>query len=710
VSLKLKFSFKKLLMIGLGLFVVIGVVSFAAIKIIQKYEFRDETPDRGALGISGDEFGEDYATPTYLDQGWTPKDSLWFYSVTQGSNLMPYDFFLALEQKDSPELFRSPKNINHYRYLPQKATSSNPDALPVGMVGDTYQGKHYLGFTCAACHTGQVYYQGKAIRIDGGQTMADMDGFMVDLGKALAATDADEIKREAFVKRVLALKTDKTRTQTGAGYKAEEEVLADLKLYIARLARYNTINHSHLDYGHGRLDAFGRIYNRVLEHIITKEQLETVLKEILPADEAAELVAGIHQDIVRDGDFDHLVEKLERRVSLRQLIKIRNKLFNEPDAPVSYPFLWDIAQHDYVQWNGIAGNAGVGPIGRNAGEVVGVFATLDWQRKPGFSLSSQIGRQGLFSDSHISYQSSINLGNLRRIEMKLAELQSPQWPTDILPAIDLKRAAAGRKHFVQYCSSCHFDIDRSDKNRKVVAQMIKLSVIQTDPKMSENSTNYVGYSGIIENQYLKLDAGQILIEPKAPVAALLTAATTNVVATPKLVADPNKPVNRDPTQNFFYGWAEWLYELVFAYFKSDIQPTIKRGNYTPDTSAAPLASLGAYKARPLNGIWATAPYLHNGSVPSLYELLLPKKRPTDSKTGKYRTDEFWVGKREIDPVNVGIVSTQGQGSRFLTFLKGNSNAGHEYGMGRAPETADGKILKPLTDEQRWELVEYMKTL
>ena len=34
-------------------------------------------------------------------------------------------------------------------------------------------------------------------------------------------------------------------------------------------------------------------------------------------------------------------------------------VFNAPDAPVSYPFLWDIPQHDYVQWNGIGANSGV---------------------------------------------------------------------------------------------------------------------------------------------------------------------------------------------------------------------------------------------------------------------------------------------------------------------------------------------------------------
>ena len=42
----------------------------------------------------------------------------------------------------------------------------------------TYKGKDYIGYTCAACHTGQVNYKSQAIRIDGGPAMADMVGFL----------------------------------------------------------------------------------------------------------------------------------------------------------------------------------------------------------------------------------------------------------------------------------------------------------------------------------------------------------------------------------------------------------------------------------------------------------------------------------------------------------------------------------------------------
>jgi hypothetical protein len=97
----------------------------------------------------------------------------------------------------------------------------------------------------------------------------------------------------------------------------------------------------------------------------------------------------------------------------------------------------------------------------------------------------------------------------------------------------------------------------------------------------------------------------------------------------------------------------------------------------------------SYKARPINGIWASAPYLHNGSVPSIYDLLLPAAQ---------RPVTFYVGNIELDLVKVGHVYSEAPNTSFYdTRLRGNSNAGHEYGT-------------QLTDEERWALVEYVKNL
>jgi len=101
----------------------------------------------------------------------------------------------------------------------------------------------------------------------------------------------------------------------------------------------------------------------------------------------------------------------------------------------------------------------------------------------------------------------------------------------------------------------------------------------------------------------------------------------------------------------------------------------------------------SYESRVLYGIWATAPYLHNGSVPSLWELMLPPER---------RSTTFKVGSRKFDPKNVGY-ATDETPFKSGTFVvdplnaNGNGNGGHDYG-------------RDLSDEDRWAIVEYLKTL
>ncbi|WP_292993879.1 di-heme-cytochrome C peroxidase [Nitrosomonas sp.] len=677
---------KRFLFLYSALALLIGILSGCKVGLIPEAE-----QSRYAATVEQDQLGDSYTEVKYLDQGWNSADSLWFYYTTQGSNLMPYDFFLALEKAGESQLFRSDENMNFYRYLPQKASSSNPDALPVGWVKDDYKGKEYVGLTCAACHTGQVNYNGVGIRIDGGPATADMENIMKDIAKALKHTRENAEASQRFVKNVLAK----------GNYKSETEVLDDLSKYEQRIYSYTVINHSPTAYGYARLDAFGRIFNRVLEHIINERELRELLRDpkimrdqVMTEKQIDEILPKGAGKVMSGDQRDHVMERLSKHLTKWQLGRLRHVLFNAPDAPVSYPFLWDIAQHDYVQWNGIAANAGVGPIGRNAGEVIGVFGTLDWKEEKGKSLASTLFQGS--GTTQVSFDSSVDVQNLHRIESHLKKLNSPEWPEEILGEFNREKAVRGKALFDDYCGACHARIDRADPERRVVANMTRVSDVGTDPFMANNSFTAQGYSGILLNQYVGLDVGSILLDKKAPVAALLTQATKNVVATP------------DPDKWFFQGWADRIANLATAFFGNEIKPSIKHGNYDPDTTANPLASLNAYKGRPLNGIWATAPYLHNGSVPTLYDLLLPKKREGDPEEGEYRPEQFKVGSREFDPEKVGLKSSD-KGFTFDTSFPGNSNAGHEYTSGKTAQP-NGEILKPLNKEQKHDLLEYLKTL
>lgn len=678
----------KLLLLILSVSVIIWLVTGISLRL---HEFRDDDPHRGAMTSGTGKFGEQFSEIVYLAQGWSAADSLWFYNTTQGSNLLPYSFFLVLEQSGSPALFRSDENIDRYGYLPQRVTTSNPDGLPAGMVRDEYQGKAFMGFTCAACHTTQVNYRGTGIRIDGAPANSDMETFMIDLAQALHATLETPEKLDRFIANVL----------RQGHYKNTSDILADLRKYAQRIKTYTIINTPRdtkrplTRYGYARLDAFGRIYNRVLEHIMSAQQLRELLAGILSPAELAQVMADV-EPLLSGSDRDHIIERAQAYLSDKQIIRLRNKIYNPADAPVSYPFLWDVPQHDYIQWNGRVDNSGLGPMARNAGQVIGVFGTLDWQEKDGFTLSSVLGGQG-FGSRHIDFQSSIDIRNLRRVEKHLRKLTSPAWPEHILPQIDQSRQARGAELFAQYCAACHGQIDRTDPDRRIVATMISVSSVGTDAKMAENSSVFMGYSGILRNQYVSVGTGNILLQHQAPAVALLTAATRNVVTTP------------DRDKWFFRRWFERSLDFTHTFFDNEVQSSLKKGNYTPDTTVEPFASVMAYKARPLNGIWATAPYLHNGSVPTLYDLLLPKKQPGDPEEGEYRPDEFMTGSREFDPEKVGLRSSGYKGFLFRTRIWGNHNGGHEYAAGRTP-LPDGTLLPALTKEQRMDLLEYLKSL
>jgi len=112
----------------------------------------------------------------------------------------------------------------------------------------------------------------------------------------------------------------------------------------------------------------------------------------------------------------------------------------------------------------------------------------------------------------------------------------------------------------------------------------------------------------------------------------------------------------------------------------------------------------AYKPRPLAGIWATPPYLHNGSVPTIYDLLSPASE---------RPATFMVGSREFDPVKVGLVIKTDRGSLLDTSKSGNSNRGHEFNHGYQEYREDGPpqkgIIGPyLTPDERMAIIEHLK--
>lgn len=532
----------------------------------------DNTTNRGV---------EETPAPTVnvitLDQGWGDQTRQAFWFTTQGSQIVPYNYFLALEQASNAEPFASAANFTSYRYLPAGVSNLNPDGLPIGFVKhvDATSGIAWIGVTCAACHTSQINYQGTGFLIDGAGTLGDFNQWLIDLAKSLDATIRDSAKFARFADAILG--PDHTQAQA----QALQTDLVSKSLAVAERVVRNTPPSPP---GFGRLDAFGIIFNEMLGNALN------ISANIKP-----------------------------------------------PGAPVSYPFLWTTGQLDLVQWNGFGVNGGrVGPLTRNIGEVIGVFGHLQ-----------------ITPASFTGYPSTIEVENLGQIEAWINNLLSPQWPGVYLPPIDVVKAANGQPLYNQHCASCHTIIDRRNTQQSIAVTMVSVGDVQTDPAMAVNAATRTGQTGVLQG-YKEFSYVGDVFGPTAGATAILTNGVIGVLL--------NHPI-------------ESIEAAITEYM--NIQNAKK---FDPES----------YKARPLNGIWATAPYLHNGSVPSLAQLLLPPAQ---------RMKQFYVGAREFDPTNVGFITTQTPGANlFDTTVAGNSNAGHAY------------ATDILTTTQRLELLEFLKTL
>jgi hypothetical protein len=581
---------------------------------------------------SGNEDGK-----TEARQGWSSEQRLGWYQGTQGSRMMPWSWAQALEQKDNDQPFLAAAHLARYRVLP---LPESPDGLPVGFARDKQpddglsfsrlrwfsgQGneEEWLGLNCSACHTGEVSYKGVAERIDGGPSLFDFQSFSEAADAAFVATRDDPAKWDRFAAKVL------NGRDTPANRAMLKAAFGQLTEWQQKLAH---MNETPIRYGYARLDAIGDTFNKLA--LLAVNQMPAPSARPTP---------------------------------------------NAPDAPVSYPFLWNIYRHDKLQHNGIVeasrkkiGDSylDVGAIGRNTGEVIAVFGDV--------VVPTQ-------ASGTLGYPSSVQVHNLDRLEAVLRHLTPPKWPDRFgVPKPEL--VAAGKALYDKNCLSCHTMNPPGDGIFAIHMEPLKRDAAgapnheNTDPWMACNAISYTSATGNMAGRKAKYFAGPEL-QRTEPLATVLASMVVGVLA-----AEWREMA--DAALDVFLG-VEKPPKVVGA---RDVVSDDQRRAQRLDQCYKSNSPLFAYKARPLDGIWATPPYLHNGSVPTLYDLLLPPDQ---------RPASFNVGTREYDPVKVGYVTTaDAPGNEFPFTARGhaNSNEGHDYGVG---------ALKP---EERAALLEYLKTL
>jgi cytochrome c551/c552 len=332
-------------------------------------------------------------------------------------------------------------------------------------------------------------------------------------------------------------------------------------------------------------------------------------------------------------------------------------------APVRYPFLWNASIQDKTQWPGFAsnGNAILG-LARNLGEVYGVFAA--------FHPKKDTWR--LLGIDYLS-NNSANFQGLGALEDLIKKIGPPKWPWTINQALANKgKAIFARKTEEGGCIDCHGVTPGETRFFNQKTWNTPIMDVGTDSKEYEILGRTVK-TGVLEGAKIPF-----LTESLKPVDTAFNVLTTAVLGS---ILQHYVPVLMK---------AEG--EAQVNDLKS-LPPETESLRHAFTAPAAPDKPSYAYESRVLEGVWAAAPYLHNGSVPTLAELLKPAAE---------RVSSFKIGPA-YDIVNIGIAAEQTKFDYTLQTTdcsernSGNSRCGHEYGTA-------------LSAEEKKALLEYLKTL
>jgi hypothetical protein len=532
-----------------------------------------------------------------------------------------------------------------------------------------------LDVTCATCHTGQLQItrdgRTRALRIDGGQgdhafTDANIGEFLPTLIASLISTIGNPAKFDRFSRKVLGANYPNGRGQL---YKDVRGVT----LHLAGVG-FNEKWHklSPTREGYGRTDALARIGNTVFGY---------------------------------------------------NLAPVNFKIGN---APVSYPAIWNIWKFDWVQYNASVSQ----PMARNIGESMGVGAR--------YALADAYGAPLPYNER---FRSTALVDSLHTIETTLRKLEPPKWDADLFGAIDSAKASAGKLLFQKNCETCHGPHlapdamkarnapGKSASDPEWLVKTLCAADINTDPNAAQNFdtvkvditrtgmtadslravARIAGEQWIArQSVYLHSEIVRLGKFGKDSAAQLATARKDST----NLRGDLEQQLSGINPKSLPMGAA-------LSYLGTMIrQKAYTDGHYTKAQQDT-LDGFGildqpqivnGYKARPLAGIWATPPFLHNGSVPTIYDLLSPPDK---------RPKMFPVGSREYDPVKLGL-ALPANASKYQTFSvadTGNHNTGHEFGEGYLPyvtgkpdpvQPRKGLIGPLLSHTEKMAIIEYLK--
>ncbi len=684
----------------------------------------EDGEDVGCLrhGLTADEWSK--TRPSFVNPGWTDEERQKWNHQDQGTKILPLSWILALEPVgilDGGPLLAD-ENVLAYGMMPDHDTRDNPYQMPVGFTAygdfDLEGGVEdtTFGYTCAGCHTQLMSIEEdgelKNYQIAGGSGLQDFGDWNKDMVIALVETRNTIFRRGRFIERVQAFQ------KAIYGEQLEEEQIEealDKYSYFGFLKEKSDISSEFeaTTHGPGRLDALGRGFTTL--------------------------------------HFDYFKEFVGKDGFTEE--DLRSNL-GGIDGMVSMPPVYDGPKWDWAEY----GHSIRQSFARNTSEAVAVNSGTKLD-----TLEGDINTKGLFF-----------------IEQRLRKLEGPTYPGKI----DEDKRRMGQALFwgePEYentdgeivelelseqvnCSRCHAPREPYD-GREWKLNTVALGTIGTDAKALTNfatrevtlpdpvwaammTPRVVGalnsllgtdldadkpervlagmaLFGLVDGLGIKLfeeegwdwkGASERCRDPKTWDDGAECEATLGRLAlyrvdipreAPRDDADrgPLDPMKFIPAEG--YDGADPRCDDVAA---SERQSCLENLNWL------------AYRARPLNGMWAAAPFLHNNSVPNMCLLLGdPDDRPDTFYVGNIEFDAECVGYpyEKNGALGLGLVGGIPQmpdgktdSFKYKASEVGNDNAGHGFTSAYDPEVGprDGVIGRELTEDEKMAVIEYVKSL
>ncbi|MEL7448398.1 MAG: di-heme-cytochrome C peroxidase [Pseudomonadota bacterium] len=697
----------------------------------------------------------------YLDQGWgTQRDTIprqtYYYtgqgtSLPQGDALHPlrYSWFVNLEMPFGKERFADPDHMRAYRFLVDPApTEANPDQLPVGFARhfSTVVNEYVLDITCAACHTGQLHVEkdGKrvAVRVDGGQAMhafADMSrgNFGPTLVASMLATYVNPVKFRRFARNVLGDGYDEGKANL------RRELGATIRAF-ASIGQDNPLRHLYpTQEGFGRTDALSRIANTVFgDHLVPGNYHTGSAPVSYP------YVWNIWKfDWVQyNGSVSQpLARNIGESLGVGAVINLVDA--NRQPIPAEQRYVSSVRVPDLVT----------------------IEHTLQRLTPPRWpeDLLGAVDHTLAATGKALFEQHCQGCHGPHVADPLLQASQAPgkrqpgtQWTIEVIPVEHVGTDPTAAVGFVErrydLSATGISDADVRGVLRPILVRKLVRDVRYRLQSVVEQLSDSETFGTELGGERLVALADELdgLLESypsDAPQVSVDATAFASIGRAVEALAGPMPQLSLRTQPDTGYSCdlechSEWLAWNV-RYGEASIDSTLDGVDVNSVTEGEGLNILGlliknkyyqdhnvsfeqqqclegfgtldlpqqiaGYKPRPLEGVWATPPFLHNGSVPTLHQMLIPPEQ---------RDKRFFVGRRDYDTTNLGYVTEPadgGDGFWLDTSITGNHNTGHAFAADpeawqrhrqdpKANPLAPGVIGPLLEPGERTALLEYLK--